>query len=559
MKRSNASPQRRLVYISLTFVLAAVLIVFPVLRHFWPETGLSLSSAALAPVTKTDPNQGVWYEIFVRSFADSNGDGIGDLNGITAQLDYLNDGDPATTTDLGVTGIWLMPIMPSPSYHGYDVTDYYAINPDYGTLADYDRLLAEAHKRGIRVIIDLVVNHTSTQHPWFIDSADGLPGPYDDFYRWATPETEGVNLRLNIWGHKVWNPLNDRSYYAIFWDQMPDLNFDQPAVRKAISDVAQFWLKRGTDGFRLDAAMHIYAQGETPDNAQKTANNLQFWQEFSAACDAVNPDTYLIAEVWDTAKVRAEYAPVFDSLFNFDTSEKNILIMAKNGVDLGNQRNGLADKMASLLQQMTAKAPGFIDAPFLSNHDQNRAMGYFADPDPARNLASMKMAASIYLLLPGNPFIYYGEEIGMQGNKPDERIREPMVWGDKALQTHWESSLYNLETVGVAGQTDDPDSLLSHYRRLIALRNSYEALLGGELVALDSPDKAVSAYLRRTDGQTLLVIHHLGFEPLNFDLKSLGVPFGELIFCSSQWPEGSKISAQSTVVTLPPQTTLVLK
>ncbi len=546
-----SSDFRRIFLPLLALLILSIVIVYPISLHGFPQKP--------EPATKTNPNQGVWYEIFVRSFADSNGDGIGDLNGITAQLDYLNDGDPATTTDLGVTGIWLMPIMPSPSYHGYDTTDYYGINPDYGTMADYENLLAEAHTRGIRVIIDLVVNHTSTKHPWFVDSADGLPGPFDEYYRWATPETEGVNLRLNIWGHKVWNNLNGRNYYAIFWDQMPDLNFDNPAVRDEIQKAAEYWLQKGTDGFRLDAAMHLYAQGETSDNSQKTANNLKFWQEFSAACDAVNPDTYLIAEVWDSAKIRADYAPAFDSLFNFDTSEKNILIMAKNGVDLGNQRNGLADKMVTLNQQMTAKAPDFIDAPFLTNHDQNRAMGYFTDPDPAKNLAAMKMAASIYLTLPGNPFIYYGEEIGMQGDKPDERIREPMVWADESLQTSWQSSLYNLATPGVAQQTADPASLLNHYRQLIGLRNSHEALLRGDLIALDSPDKTVSAYQRRTADETLTVIHHLGFKPQSFDLQSLGVTFDEVIYSSTEWPDAAKINAQSTGVTLPPQTTIVLK
>ncbi|MBE9472169.1 MAG: alpha-amylase, partial [Chloroflexi bacterium] len=193
-------------------------------------------------------NDAIFYEIFVRSFYDSDGDGVGDLNGLIEKLDYLNDGDPATTDDLGVTGLWLMPISQSPSYHGYDVADYLTVDDEYGTNEDFRRLMEEAHKRDIRVIVDLVLNHTSSQHPWFQSARDDVDSPYRDFYVWSE-ENPGYK---SPWGGQVWHRTSSGYYYGIFWEGMPDLNYDNPAVTTEMEEVIRFWLEdMGADGFRL--------------------------------------------------------------------------------------------------------------------------------------------------------------------------------------------------------------------------------------------------------------------------------------------------------------------
>ncbi len=258
-------------------------------------------------------NDTVYYEIFVRSFADSNADGKGDFNGITAKLDYLNDGNPQTTTDLGVTGLWLMPIHPSPSYHGYDVTDYYAVNPDYGTLDDFKRLLNEAHKRGIRVSIDFVINHTSIEHPWFVASKDPTSNKRD-WYVWA----DSPGDYLGPWGQKVWHPaLGGGYYYGIFWDGMPDLNHNNPQVVEEVKKIAKFWLELGVDGFRVDGARHLIEDGEAQAD---TAQTHAWYKQFRPFYKAINPQAMVVAEVWTSSFSVVKYTKgdETDLAFNFD-------------------------------------------------------------------------------------------------------------------------------------------------------------------------------------------------------------------------------------------------
>lgn len=236
----------------------------------------------------------VFYEVFVRSFADSNGDGIGDFKGLTRKLDYLNDGNPDTDSDLGIGGIWLMPINPSPSYHGYDVTDYRQINPDYGTLDDFREFLNEAHKRGIKVIMDLVVNHTSKEHPWFKEAAADKSSSYRDWYVWAEDSGTATSGSSAAGSGNPWHSVRGDHYLGIFWEGMPDLNFDNPKVRKEITATGQFWLKQGVDGFRLDAAKHIYEDLQTDKSQATTDKNVAWWQEFRSGLKEVKPDAYLV-------------------------------------------------------------------------------------------------------------------------------------------------------------------------------------------------------------------------------------------------------------------------
>ncbi|MEG6614567.1 alpha-amylase family glycosyl hydrolase [Pseudoclostridium thermosuccinogenes] len=503
-----------------------------------------------------DSKYGIYYEIFVRSFADSDGDGIGDFKGLTRQLDYLKD--DSSDEDLNVDGIWLMPVNASPSYHKYDVTDYYSIDPEYGTMEDFEHFLAEAHKRGLKVIMDLVINHTSSQHPWFIESCKPEDNPYRDYYRWAKTDQEGYNLKgKSPWGSNTWHKKGDSYYYGIFWDQMPDLNYDNPKVRQEIKNIAKFWLEKGVDGFRLDAALHIYGAHENPVGTDYQKKNLQWWKEFGAYVEEVNPKAYLVGEVWDKTSVVAPYYQGLDSLFNFDVGE-GIIKAVNSGTGAAVSSKGFARWLEEKYADFTKVERNFLDAPFLTNHDQNRSMNQLG-----KDVGKAKLAAGIYLTLPGNPFIYYGEEIGMLGTKPDERIREPFVWSKEreAPQTYWEANLQNTDTVPVKEQQEDPNSLLNCYKQLIALRQSSKALKMGDFKALDSGSSRVIAYSRNydmdgKDKESVMVLHNLSSEFETFEL--IGEDFKDLkVIFETPGPEKSTIN--QSAISLAPRTTLVLQ
>ncbi|USB34011.1 alpha-amylase family glycosyl hydrolase [Paenibacillus sp. YPG26] len=486
----------------------------------------------------------VYYEIFVRSYADSNGDGIGDLNGITAKLDYLKD--------LGVGGLWLTPINPSPSYHGYDVTDHRAINPDFGTLADFDKLIQEAHQRDIKVIMDLVVNHTSKQHPWFVQSAKEKKSKFRDWYTWAEDQNKNPEGPSAASSGGAWHPLLGSHYLAAFSDSMPDLNFDNPEVRSEIEDIGRFWLSKGVDGFRLDAAKHIYEDLQSDRNEATTAKNVAWWQEFRSRMSEANPSVYLVGEVWeDSASSVAVYLDrAFDSGFNFGLA-KLILNAAT-----GEKDNNFAFTLKRTYDFYAQKSNGkFTDAVFLSNHDQNRVMSVLGgDTNHA------KMAASILLTLPGNPFLYYGEEIGMKGSKPDEEIREPMQWyaaGKGAGQTTWEPAANNSgkDAPSVEGQLKDPDSLLNHYKELISWKKQIPALQGGNIDEYTQDNTSMMAYVRTSGKETVLVVHNLsGREQMTTLTGSPGVPAFKNILKTTN--SASKLDGAK--LHLPPYTTVIV-
>ncbi|MEP7291275.1 MAG: alpha-amylase family glycosyl hydrolase [Chloroflexota bacterium] len=443
-------------------------------------------------------NDRVFYELFVRSFYDSDGDGIGDLQGVIQKLDYLNDGDPATTDDLGVTGLWLMPIMESPSYHGYDVTDYRTVESDYGTNDDFKQLMTEAHKRGIAVIVDLVVNHTSSEHPWFVASAAQDP-EYADWYRW---DTECPTYR-GPWGEQVWIRRGDRCYYAVFWEGMPDLNYANPAVMTEMSDIARYWVKdMGADGFRLDGLKHVVEEGTVQEN---TASTRAWAAEFHNAVLTAAPDSLTVGEVWSSDYLSSQYVPDgADLVFEFDLA--TAMLQSAQG--------GRSAAIASLQNRAFGLYPPNQYVAFLTNHDQNRVMSEL------RSVEKAKVAASLLLTQPGVPFIYYGEEIGMQGIKPDERIRTPMQWDDSertagfSTQRPWEPLQNDAETVNVVAESADPDSLLSHYRNLIRLRTEHPALTHGDFVPVASASREVYAFLRRSEEETVLVVLNLSDEAI---------------------------------------------
>ncbi len=474
-----------------------------------PAGAPACDPATSTPASLTAPwwRDRIFYEVFVRSFADSDGDGIGDLRGLTQKLDYLNDGDPATTEDLGVTALWLMPIAESPSYHGYDVTDYEAIEADYGSADDFRALMAAAHERGIAVVVDLVLNHTSIEHPWFRDAR--TPGSeHDDWYVWSNEPPSGAGPG----GRPVWHTDGDRWYYGYFWEGMPDLDVANPEVAAALDEVARFLLEElGVDGFRLDAAKHLIEDGEQLENVPET---FAWLETFRSKVKTIKPDALIVGEVWDATSTAARYIQEgsLDMAFEFGLAS----------AILGSVRLGDAGTIAAVQAEVTAAYPPGGYAAFLTNHDQDRTMDVLG-----RDRAAAGLAATLLLTNPGVPFIYYGEELGLRGRKPDEEIRTPLPWDAQppgygfSTGQPWEALAPGAETVSVGAQTNDPASLLAHYRALTALRATNSALRTGELIPIEVAPRGVYAYLRHDAGATIAVVANLSDEPVNDVILSL--------------------------------------
>lgn len=454
-------------------------------------------------------NDAVFYEIFVRSFYDSNGDGIGDFQGIIEKLDYLNDGNPDTDTDLGVTAIWLMPMMESPSYHGYDVTDYYRVEPDYGTMADFEAFLQEAHNRGIKVIVDLVLNHSSNQHPWFTQSANN-DNSFRDWYIWSTHKPDF----LGPWGQDVWHRNEADYYYGLFWGGMPDLNYNHQPTKEEMFNVANFWLDKGVDGFRLDAIKYLIEDGDKMENTPATFSLLE---EFSRIYKSNNPNAFTIGEVWSNTASIIPYVQNerLDVCFEFD--------LASDIISAVNNKNPL-----SIQQQMNniqSSYPALQYGTFLTNHDINRVFNQVG-----LNTQKMKLAASIYLTLPGVPFLYYGEEVSMIGTGAHENIRRPMQWSDAAhagfsTVTPWISIGQNYKLNNVATMESNPNALLSHYKKLIHIRNQQAPLRRGNYLDLKHSQPGVLSFVRIHDNNGVIVVSNLTTQMVN---PSLTLPASNL-------------------------------
>jgi glycosidase len=437
----------------------------------------------------------VFYEVFVRSFADGDGDGIGDLAGLTARLDYLNDGDPATRADLGVTGIWLMPVFEAGSYHGYDVLDYEAIEADYGDAAAFDAFLEAAHGRGIRVIVDFVVNHTSADHPWFRDALTG--GPHRDWYLWREADPGW----LGVAGGSPWHASPSGWYYGAFSERMPDLNLANPAVSAELARIATAWLDAGVDGLRLDAAKHLIETG--PDSQVNTPQTRAWLAAFRDTLHAAHPEALVLGEVWEPRAITTSYVAdgSLDLVFDFGIGSSI----------LGAIRLGDATSLEAGLGEIAGRYLSGTVATFLTNHDQPRAMTLLRS-----DLAGAKLAAAALLTGPGVPFVYYGEELGMRGTKPDEQIRTPFPWTSAAdgfgftTSTPWEPFGPDPETMNVERLGADSDSLLSTYRDLVRLRADQPELSTGAVVRLGTSRGDVAATLRWGSAGAAIVVQNLG-------------------------------------------------
>lgn len=454
-----------------------------------------LISLIFSPVL-AQPKSGtsdIVYEVFVQSYCDSNGDGIGDLPGLISKLDYIRD--------LGVHSIWMMPVHPSPSYHKYDVIDFYGIHPDYGTMADMDRLIREAHQRGMKVILDLVVNHTSDQHPWFVASSSAPSNPYRPYYVWkdfdaVKDEIEKKSTTFDSDNLTQWHTFTgqEERYYGFFWKGMPDLNFDYPPVREAIYKIGKFWLEKGIDGFRLDAAKHIY-----PDD--RLDDTRLFWEEFTRNMKAIKPDVKIIGEVWADSHILSNLFKGLPSLFNFEMTRAIPDCIQAHDPML------LINPYRAILKAYTDSGEKFEDAILLSNHDMNRIRSTLGG-----DLAKAKLAAAILLTLPGTPYIYYGEEIGMLGVKPDKYLREPFLWSDRsASDTSWLKPHFSKrpDVIPLDEQQKDAQSIYQFYKKWIGLRNAHPALQQGAIDFIPPEFPHVLAYMRTTKKERLMVIHNL--------------------------------------------------
>jgi len=484
----------------------------------------------------------VTYEIFVQSFFDTDADGIGDINGVTEKLGYLKE--------LGVEALWLMPISPSPSYHKYDVTDYKGIHPDYGTEQDFKRLVEEAHNRNIKIVIDLIINHTASDHPWFQEAINNPESKYRDYYVWANRDSIEQSVIKEEFQEDSDNTVrwhtvegDDELYYGYFWGGMPDLNYDNILVQQEIFEIGRFWLQEmDVDGFRLDAAKHIFTDDRATDNHQ-------WWVKFRNEMRKAKPDVFLLGEVWSEAEEVAPYLEGLPALFNFDIGKAiTTAVLEEKTGDLLQRHKEIQEYYASI-------NPDYIDAIFITNHDQNR-IGSELNGD----LNKARMAASLLFTLPGSPIIYYGEELGMLGKKPDEYIREPFNWvidGTGTGETHWISPQYTTDaTVApLSKQLQDSLSVYHHYRALMALRNNQATLTYGSMEFMDqNTPPAVCSFLRIYEQDSLWILHNLSRNKQVIGLTKAYTKFKFPIFSNGNY----KVDTIKMNIALQPYSTLVL-
>lgn len=442
-----------------------------------------------------DDNYRNYYEIFVMSFYDSDGDGMGDIAGVTKKLDYIKA--------MGFNGIWLMPVMEAPSYHKYDTDDYYKIDPAYGTNEDFQVLLEEAHKRDINVIIDLVVNHSSSEHPWFKEACEYLATleegeepdagecKYVDYYHFSRTRGSGYCLVKDT----------DWYYEAVFNYTQPDLNLESEAVRGELEDIIEFWVGMGVDGFRVDAAAHF---DETDHDFNREVLSFIYEKGLS-----LNDDFYLVSEVWmDEANVAKYYSSKTPSFFNFDSADNSgKIVRTAKGVS---SAQGFVNAMEKYQKDYSTMNAAYVDAVFITNHDMTRVANQLTN-----SINEMKMACGLMMIMQGSTFVYYGEEIGMKSRGTgDENKRIPFVWSESDLagMTNGPEAADKdiiSDFAACDEQMKDPDSILNYYRRAIAFRNGFPSIARGTMKNIYGDDN-VGMLEKNYGDETILIVFNTG-------------------------------------------------
>jgi alpha-glucosidase len=519
--------------------------------------------------------EAVAYQIYPRSFKDSNGDGIGDLNGITGQLDYLND--------LGIDLIWICPMYKSPNDdNGYDISDYQAIMAEFGTMADFDRLLAEVHARGMRLIIDLVVNHTSDEHPWFLESRSSRDNPKRDWYIWrdgkngAEPNNwEGI-FKGSAWEY---DPQTAQYFLHLFTRRQPDLNWENPEVRGAVYDMMRWWLDKGIDGFRIDAIAHLkkeprFADVPNPDKL-RYAPSMKSHLNYDGLLDYVDDMSRNVLRHYDIVTVGEMNGLFADHAEEWVGEHRNRLSMVFQfeHVRLWEPEAGLRPEPKVLKRiftdwQEALEGKGW-NALYVENHDLTRITSRWGDTQHYWRESATCLAA-LYFLMQGTPFIYQGQEIGMtntrfssladfddvsaknmwremelQGKSEEEIIdfltrtgrdnsRTPMQWSSSphagfSEVTPWYHVNANYEIINVASQQQDPDSVLNFYRALISLRKKERTLIYGRYQLALANHPQIYAYYRELDGERFLVLCNMSSKSAHWQEEELSLQGGSCV------------------------------
>ena len=537
-------------------VIAALLVLCMLLLTACGGKGKNGDVTDEIPLNVIDDNYRTYYEVFVYSFYDSDGDGIGDLQGLISKLDYINDGDDTTDTDLGCNGIWLMPVHPSPTYHKYDVVDYYGIDPAYGTLDDFKELLDACEERGIKVIMDLVLNHSSSQNPWFLQACDYLKElgdeepdakecPYFEYYNFSKEPQSGYCAVAGT----------DWYYEAQFWSEMPDLNLGCEALRSEIEDITKYWLDMGVGGFRLDAVKEYYS-GDT----QKNVDVLRW---FTDVVKSQKEDAYIVGEAWLNINEYAKYYESgMDSLFNFAFAGAEGVI-AKSLNSPSSEKYGTVNQ--SLQSTFGQYNENYIDAPFYTNHDMARSAGYYVGEN-AENRT--KLAGAMNIFMGGSAFIYYGEELGMKGSGKDENKRAPMYWSKNADSEGMcdgpaDMDDFEMKYDSLEEQEKDDGSIYQYYKKAVKIRNQNPEIARGSVQYLmDVSDNNFCVLKKTWNDSEIILIFHTGAETETIDVSGLtvnGETLSEKSIRALLESGEEHISMKGTEVTMPGYSVIALK
>ena len=538
--------KKKMIIAAIALVVAAALItgVIVLFPRSEDDPGSDPLPVVLDPI---DDNFRTYYQIFVGSFSDSDGDGIGDLRGIINRFDYLNDGNINSGKSLGVQGIWLSPIFNSPSYHKYDTMDYYKVAFQFGTEEDLKELIALCKSRNVQLILDLAINHTSDRHPWFSEfknaRINGNPNsPYFDYYTCVTTAEKVGGITYQRLGS------SDYWYECNFSGDMPELNFDNEEVRQEMLKVAKYYLDLGVSGFRFDAIKYIY-YNDTP-------RSVAFWEWYMDELRTYKPDIYCVGECWSGEPEILEYYSAMNC-FNFAMAQAEGVVSA---TAKGKAMSRYTNYIESYQDKVLAKNPDGMVMGFLSNHDMDRIAGSFIVEH------NLRMAANLYLLCTGSPVIYYGEEIGMRGSRggsnTDANRRLAMLWGDDDTIRNPVGSTYSSKNqiqTTVADQITDENSLYNYYCRLIAIRHKYPAIARGHYNSLICGITEFGGFLIEHEDQKLGLFHNTSGEEITYDLSQCKDLDGYTFSTLCDYIGAGTAKLEGTILTVGPYTSVILQ